>query len=923
MAADIQRTIEIIFGATDNTGQVLSNLSGNIQGAVDGVSNVTAPLSDMADKALLAESAVVALGIAMLSVAVNESAQLQKSINEIGTLYDATPAQVDAMKQSIISYGAESVFAFDDITQSTYDMVSATGDAENAVGALATAEQLAVVGGTSLGTSVNAITGVINAYGLELSAAEEVTGAFFVAVQNGRTTLPELEANIGRVAATASASGVSFDELLASVAALTGGGIQTAESMTSLQAIFTAFAKPTKELKTALGGMTLETDGLQAVMRRLQDQTNGNFTAMSALFPSVEAVKGALILGADSAGTFDTAMQGMADKATVVSKNFDLMEKNLNLVTQNMRNQLTASLIAIGDELIPGWSNIVQSIGDIFNGVRISIGEGAFDDVFNALNDFELAFSAYLSGIADALPQALSGVDFNEFIASLGGIGDAIAGIFDGLDLTKPEDLAKGIQFIVDSASSLNKFVTGIIDSWRPALQAALSIIDEINNADGSTTELAGNVAGYAQQFEAFKGAINNAATAIGSLGTAITTFAGATALRSTLSALSSISNVNATGLAGLAGSSAGVAAIGGVGGFALGTALQDAFKTISGSDLTIGQSLGSTLYDWLNQSDIDKAVESLKQINPEIDKIGQNFEDKQQSVRDFDKEVDAVALSSVDLDTEINAALLTINEMNEAFKSEGFSGYIDDVDELDKAWAKSGGESGSAKQFDDAVKNLYERLSDPNQILNESEKNTLAWIEATKRSKKAAEEKGKAIAKVDNKVKALTEREKLAIEQTGKMEQVLKQLASNEKIAQMEFRAQINVAEIQSQAKIVESIFNSTAQTVGSLSSSVDSLYNTFGDLSRGDWISDSAQAVQDAALRQEERMQRELDIREELASAQIDLINRKIALYESGGGEIVVTADNLAPELQAVLDSLIDNIRIQAQVEGLELLL
>jgi len=137
------------------------------------------------------------MGVAMLGVAVNESAELSKAVNEIGTLFNATPDQVNAMKLSIKDYASDSVFSFEDITRSTYDMVSATGDAEGAVAALKVAEAAAVVGSTDLGTSVDALTTILNSYGLSLDSSNDVMGAFFVAVQNGKTTLPDLAASIG------------------------------------------------------------------------------------------------------------------------------------------------------------------------------------------------------------------------------------------------------------------------------------------------------------------------------------------------------------------------------------------------------------------------------------------------------------------------------------------------------------------------------------------------------------------------------------------------------------------------------------------------------------------------------------------------------------------------------------------------------
>ncbi len=876
--ADLRRTIDIIFGAQNNTGRVLTEIGRDINRTVNNFSDITSPLSNIADTALQAELAILGLGTAMLGVAVNESAKLQTSVNEIGTLFNATPDQIDRMKISIQGYGADSVFAFEDITAATYDLVSATGDAENAVGALSETEKLAVVANSTLLQSTGAITSILGAYGFELDKTSDITGAFFVAVQNGKTTLPELGANIGRVAKSAAASFVPFDDLLAAVAALTGGGINTAESMTGLTAIFTALAKPTEQLTTALGGTNLEADGLQGVMSKLQDVTGGNFEEMSKLLPSVEAVKAVLVLGADSAGTFEKSLGEMGNKANVVSENFSLMEENLDLVTQNMQNNLKISLQNIGDELLPGWKDIIGSLGDVFRGTNIAVDQGYFDPVFKALGDFEVAVSAYLSAIAEVLPEALEGVDFSEFIDSFGEIGDSIGGIFGDLDFTNADDLQEAIQFVVDSLASLNNVISGIIEAWQPALQTVALLISEFNGLDSETQKLSGNILGYAQVFETFSGAVTTGADALKLIGLSLSAIATSSVLSGLSGSVATLSgslptlSANSAALATSLGP-AGLVLAAGAGGYALGEFLGVA-KAIDDQIGDSGDTLGTWIYDLLHEGDNQTTAPALTEIAVQTEKL---LEVMPPVTSVFQQQLTAVQQAGENMElygTLSGRTNATIESMLSTFYG-----------------------------TDEAIHDISTSLSDGSDALNSY------GISAT--------EAVKPIDSVSEASIGLTESQKLVIDQTNKMQEVLVKLASDERISAMQFTAEIEVASIQAEAQQVVAAYDAIGVSVSSTNDLISDLFSTDAP----DWDKfgfETRAAAIEASKRAEALNQSQLA----LNSAQVDLLRIRAQALARGEAKIVIDVQNAEVEMQMLLKALLGFIQVEANAEGMDIL-
>ncbi|GAH11466.1 unnamed protein product, partial [marine sediment metagenome] len=80
-----------------------------------------------------------------------------------------------------------------------------------------------------------------------------VSDKLFAIVREGKTNFAELAPSIGKVAATASMAGLSFDDLGACIATMTRAGIRTEETMTAINGVLIAFLKPTDEAIAAAG----------------------------------------------------------------------------------------------------------------------------------------------------------------------------------------------------------------------------------------------------------------------------------------------------------------------------------------------------------------------------------------------------------------------------------------------------------------------------------------------------------------------------------------------------------------------------------------------------------------------------------------------------------------------------------------------
>jgi len=326
--------------------------------------------------------ALGALGTAALAAGVKASqmaAQFEQSMAEIGTLVDTTTVDMRALSEGVLDlFRSLPVKNIDDLTRGLYNVVSAGVPASEALDFLRVAAQASVGGVTDVNTAVDGLTSAVNAFANQGLTARDAADAFFVAVKAGKTTFAEISAGIGQTASLAASLGVSLDDLLANMVALTKGGLSTSQAFTSLRAILSNILKPTTEFRKEFPQLAeefnvgaLRAKGLTQFMQDLAVRLEGNTEAASKMFGSVEGLNAALALTANGGAAVRDVMDQMAGRAGASEEAFQKMQGTTENLHQVLRNQLTAALIDLGNNILPLVNRGLRTIVDlleIFNG---------------------------------------------------------------------------------------------------------------------------------------------------------------------------------------------------------------------------------------------------------------------------------------------------------------------------------------------------------------------------------------------------------------------------------------------------------------------------------------------------------------------------------------------------------------------------
>jgi len=179
-----------------------------------------------------------------------------------------------------------------ELLKASYDVASSgfSTTAEN-VEILRAAALGAKGGFAELGVVSEAVSGIINAYGLTAKDATAIVDSFIQTQNDGVITVAQYGEQIGNLASLAAAAGVSYQELNAAVAADTLKKVPIAQTFTGLRQALSSIIKPTEEAKSLARQLGISFDfanlkakGLGGILEEIKVKGGGTADKLAILF---------------------------------------------------------------------------------------------------------------------------------------------------------------------------------------------------------------------------------------------------------------------------------------------------------------------------------------------------------------------------------------------------------------------------------------------------------------------------------------------------------------------------------------------------------------------------------------------------------------------------------------------------------------
>lgn len=299
-------------------------------------------------------------------------ADFETQMANVSTMLDNPETYMARFTQAIRSMSVQFGESTEALAGGLYDILSASIAPEKALSVLTEAIKAARAGIVDTKTAADAITTVLNSYGLSASRAADVSDLLFMVVKRGKTTFGELAPNIGNIANIAATAGISLEELGAAIATLTRFGIRTDDATTAIRAIISTFLSPAKQsIENAkqygleLSSVTLKSIGLLGALEKISKLPPD---AVSGIFENIRALKGVLpALGNLEGFADDIAL--MANRAGAAEVAFEKMEGALGHSFQKVSQSGKLVFSAIGESISEALKGVSERIKSVNMGI--------------------------------------------------------------------------------------------------------------------------------------------------------------------------------------------------------------------------------------------------------------------------------------------------------------------------------------------------------------------------------------------------------------------------------------------------------------------------------------------------------------------------------------------------------------------------
>lgn len=350
-----------------------SDSVGKMQGRIDSV----APAAEKMKVAVAAAGASMTAAFA-LNAARQTIGQYEQTLANLRAATGATKAEMESFDATAREIGSgATVYTTDEAAQGLLNLAKAGFTAEQAIGSLPAALDLATAGDVSLAEATDTVAATLAQFRLSIGDSAKVSNALVVASNASMASVQGVAEAMKYAGPLASALGVSMEDTAAAISVLSNAGIQGSLAGTNLRGILASLINPSREAEDVLKQVGLTTSDVDV-------RTHGLVGALGAL-------KAAGAGPAELETIFGKLNVSAAIALGSMTEDFTKIQTQIREGTTAARDQAAI----MGDTLPGSFKKLRATIDAVF----IKLGRGGLGSAMRDAVDFARDLIATLFGI--------------------------------------------------------------------------------------------------------------------------------------------------------------------------------------------------------------------------------------------------------------------------------------------------------------------------------------------------------------------------------------------------------------------------------------------------------------------------------------------------------------------------------------------
>ncbi|MFA5394418.1 MAG: phage tail tape measure protein [Methanogenium sp.] len=326
-----------------------------------------------------------------------------QSLKTLEAISGGTKAEISILGKEILKISDNTKYSADEIAKGAVYIAQAGFSASESLKVIGAAAQGAQGTLESLTVASDLLTTVLRSFNIDASKASSVMDMLAVAANQSKTNLEGLKTMFNYLGPVAHSAGLSLDETLGAVMALSNVGIKASTVGTSFRQVLIQLENPNKKFRDAIkeSGLSLEdfnvkSNGLIKVLQNMNTVIGGDFAKAAAFF-NVRAGNSALVLSQ--------------------------MNEHVALMIKSTQEYGAAAIMA-GTQS-EGLSVKLEILGNRFKNMIIRLSEGGLTDFFGKLVSLVTSVISVLNNLLDN-PLAKMAVSFLLVATAIGIFNQAL-----------------------------------------------------------------------------------------------------------------------------------------------------------------------------------------------------------------------------------------------------------------------------------------------------------------------------------------------------------------------------------------------------------------------------------------------------------------------------------------------------------------
>lgn len=305
-------------------------------------------------------------------------------MSEVKAISGATATEMEQLTAKAKEMGAKTKFSATESAEAFKYMAMAgwkSGDMLNGIEGIM---NLAAASGENLGSVSDIVTDALTAMGYSAKDSAHFADVLAAASSNSNTNVGMMGETFKYAAPLAGALGYNIEDLALSIGLMANAGIKSGQAGTSLRAILTRLAKPTKEVDKAMTKYGISITNTDGSMKSLREVMENMRTSLQGLPEDEQAAAAAAIGGQEAMSGLLAIINASDDDWDKLSKSIDNCNGASQEMAETMMDNLPGAIETMSGALETLGLTIYEKFSEKLQEAALTLGN-FFDDVNAAL----------------------------------------------------------------------------------------------------------------------------------------------------------------------------------------------------------------------------------------------------------------------------------------------------------------------------------------------------------------------------------------------------------------------------------------------------------------------------------------------------------------------------------------------------------